>query len=395
MKLGVINLNTHFRNSTFGFAIYTGIIVIVVLSTVLIFWYMLSGYKAGLYEEDTMLGNVYLGGLKEEDVIPKMVDRTNEWIGDETIEFRVNYQGYVYEIDREVFLFDFDTSLFYLKEGQTNPLIVTFQGSTKNQLLEEIQSLPYLEDVNGLIDYDRLMTDILLDVSQMKTFSDKNLEDYLPVDQFPNDVISIEHIDLPATIDADDIVERLIEINEEASITIESKTLLDLLEVFGEYFTDRELSFIAKGMLGSSLESNFVINEVHYLPVIDTSLYTFSSFPFYGKNAYIYRFTGQTFSIFNPNETNYKYLFSAHSGNDLQVELIGLPFAYDIEITYQETVLPYSIQSTSNVGLVQSGLNGKVVEVIRTITDVYGDIIYDKEIIFEFYPPVKEVVYAP
>lgn len=391
----MIDLNTHFRNSTFGFAIYAGIIVIVVLSTVFIFWYMLSGYKAGLYEEDTMLGNVYLGGLSEDQVIPKMVDRTNEWIGDETIEFRINYQGYTYEIDREVFLFDFDTSLFYLDEGTTNPLIVTFQGSTRNELLAEIQSLPYLEEVNGLIDYDRLIADILQDVSQMKTFSQKNLENYLPEDQMPNSVITSEIVDLPATIDADSIVDKLIELNEEASITVESKTLLDLLETLSETFSDRELQFIAKGMLGASLETNFAINEVHYLPFVDTSMYTFNSFPFYGKNAYINRVTEQSFSLFNPNETNYTFLFSAKSGNDLQVDLIGLPFAYEIEVTYKETILPYSVQSTNNVGLVQSGLNGKVVEVVRVITDVYGDIVYDKEIIFEFYPPVKEVIYSP
>ena len=391
----MINLNTHFRNSTFGFVLYAGIIVIVVLSTVFIFWYMLSGYKAGLYEEDTMLGNVYLGGLSEDQVIPKMVDRTNEWIGDETIEFRVTYQGYIYEIDREVFLFDFDTSLFYLEEGITNPLIVTFQGSTRSELLEEIQGLEYLQDVNGLIDYDRLMADILEDVSQMKTFSEKNLEDYLPEDQFPSEVITSETVDLPATIDADMIVEKLIELNEEASINIEGKTLFDLLETYGEHFTDRELSFIAKGMLGASLQTNFPINEVHYLPVVDTSMYTFNSFPFYGKNAYINRVTGQSFSIFNPNETSYKFLFSAQSSNDLQVDLIGLEFAYEIEITYHDTILPYSVQTTNNVGLVQSGLNGKVVEVVRVITDVYGDVTYDKEIIFEFYPPVKEVIYAP
>lgn len=391
----MINLNTHFRNSTFGFVLYASIIVIVVLSTVFIFWFMLSGYKAGLYEEDTMLGNVYLGGLSEDEVIPKMVDRTNEWIGDETIEFRVTYQGYIYEIDREVFLFDFDTSLFYLNEGVTNPLIVTFQGSTRSELLEELQSLPYLEEVSGLIDYDRLIADILLDVSQMKTFSEKHLEDYLPVDQFPSEVINTEIVDLPATIDAEEIVAKLIELNEEASIIIEGKTLFDLLEHYSEHFTDRELSFIAKGMLGASLRSNFSINEVHYLPVVDTSMYTFGSFPFYGKNAYINRVTGQSFSLFNPNVTSYTFLFSAHSGDDLKVDLIGLDFAYDIEVTYNETILPYSVQTTNNVGLVQSGLNGKVVEVVRVVEDVYGDIVYDKEIIFEFYPPVKEVVYAP
>lgn len=387
-----VMVNIHFRNSTFGFVIYTSVIVIVVLATVFIFWYMLRGYKTGLYDEDTMLGNVYLGGISEDEVIPKMVDRTNEWIGDETIDFSINYQGYEYVIDREIFAFDFDTSLFYLEEGQENPLIVNFQGNSRTELLDELKSAPFLEDIQGYVDFDLLLGHILQDVAAMKTFSQKNIEDYLAEDY--EEVVGSYSIELPATIDAGSIVERLTEINESPKMVIEEKMLLSLLEDYQEVFDDRELGFMGKAMLGATHESNLIVNQVYYNPIIDSDLYLYVSYPYYGINVNIDRFTNRDFQIFNPNETTYSYVFSVDEGNELIVEIVGLPFVNEIDTEIVITEIPFPTITVNDINLIRNGVNGRYVEVVRTLTDVYGEVISETVLFYEFYPPIEEQIIA-
>jgi hypothetical protein len=385
-------VNTNFKNSTFGFVLYTSVIVIVVLATVFIFWYMLRGYKTGLYEEDTMLGNVYLGGVSEDDVIPKMVDRTNDWIGDETIVYTINYQGYEYEIDREMFSFDFETSLFFLEEGVSNPLIVNFQGSTRTELLEDLRSTEFLLDVQGYIDFDLMLEHILDDVAAMKTFSQKNVEDYLTDDYI--EVVSSYAISLPATVDANSIVDRLIDLHENPEMRVESKTLLSLLENYSEVFSDRELSFMGKAMLGATHNTNLIVDKVYYNPIIDPSLYLYDSFPYYGVNANIDRFTDRDFQVFNPNNSAYTYVFEVGTGNELIVEVVGLPYVNEITTQVEITELPYPVINVLDIELIQNGVNGRFVEVVRTIEDVYGEEISHEVMFFEFYPPIEEQVFV-
>jgi hypothetical protein len=386
-------VNTHFKNSTLGFTIYTSVIVIVILATIFIFWYMLSGYKTGLYEENTLLGNVYLGGISEDEVIPKMVDRTNEWIGDETIDFSINYQGYEYVIDREIFAFDFETSLFYLKEGQENPLIVNFQGNSRAELLNDLKTTPFLEDIQGYVDFDLLFGHILQDVSAMKSFSRKNIEDYM-VESY-SEVVGTYTISLPATIDANSVITRLTELNETPEMVVEEKSLLSLLDSYQDIFSDRELGFIGKAMLGATYDTNIIVNQVYYNPIIDLSMYLYDSFPYYGINVNIDRFTNRDFQVFNPNESAYTYLFSVGQGNNLVVEILGLPFVNDIETEVEITELPYPTITVGDINLIRNGVNGRFVEVVRTTTDVYGDVSKEEIMFYEFYPPIEEQILAP
>ena len=101
-------MNSQFKNSNLGFYLYAVIIVIIAVASIFVFWYMVKGYKLGTYDENTILGSVYLGGIKEDEVETKLLDRINRWNEDETIVFEVTYQGYSYEFDRELFYFDWN-----------------------------------------------------------------------------------------------------------------------------------------------------------------------------------------------------------------------------------------------------------------------------------------------
>ena len=165
-------MNSQFRNSNFGSVLYIGIIIIIALGLVIISWYMFAGYKIGTYSEDTILGSVYIGGLREEEIDERVYDREDRWKEDETIVFELTYQGYSYEFDRDLFFFNLPLSMTILKDGETNKLIAQYQDTeTSNDrvdVIEEIQELDFLAHVEGNIDYETLVTDILNDAGLMK-----------------------------------------------------------------------------------------------------------------------------------------------------------------------------------------------------------------------------------
>ena len=78
-----------------------------------------------------------------------------------------------------------------------------------------------------------------------------------------------------------------------------------------------------------------------------------------------------------------------------RLNLYGVPFKYDIEVTVDQVEIDYITQPTNDVTLLQNGYNGVVVSVQRVITDVYGEVVYDETILFEFYPPIKEITFEP
>ena len=63
-------MNSQFKNSNLGFYLYASIIIMIAFASVFVVWYMVTGYSLGTYKENTILGSVYIGGLREEEVEP-------------------------------------------------------------------------------------------------------------------------------------------------------------------------------------------------------------------------------------------------------------------------------------------------------------------------------------
>ena len=76
-------MNSQFKNSKFGFILYTIIIGLIVLSTIFVIWYMTLGYKLGTYAPDTRLGSVYIGGLTEDEIFSRLDEKINYWYSDD------------------------------------------------------------------------------------------------------------------------------------------------------------------------------------------------------------------------------------------------------------------------------------------------------------------------
>jgi hypothetical protein len=389
-------MNSQFRNSNIGSIIYIGIIIIIALGLIIISWYMLAGYRIGTYSEDTILGSVYLGGLREDDITLKVNQRTDRWVQDETIVYELTYQGYSYEFDRNLFFFNLELSKEFLRDGETNELIAEYQQDSSDRVdtINEIYNLPFLADIKDNIDYDTLVSDILEDAGFLRTYSSKAIEDYLIDPTLAIEDISSIEFHIPEGINVDTFVQSVTQEYGEEYITIESKVLFDMIEELGDSLNDVEMTILSSAMLELSLATNFSIHETHYVPFIDAE-YTVDDYPYFGRNTAVNKIVGNSFSIYNPNTSDYKFKLEKVDEDTARLTLVGINFVDTIVAEKEMTEIDFITQYTDNDDLLQEGSNGMIVVVYRTITNLYGEEIYNKEILFEFYPPVIQIELEP
>ncbi|KFZ26455.1 MAG: hypothetical protein KQ78_01396 [Candidatus Izimaplasma bacterium HR2] len=388
-------MNSQFKNSNLGFYLYAAIIAIIAFASIFVVWYMVKGYSLGTYGEGTIIGSVYIGGLKEEEVEPIITERITKWLNDESIVFELTYQGYNYEFNRSLFYFDQELSIFNLEDGETNRLYATYQVDERQDILNDINSLDFLIGINEQFDYETLINDTLIAAGFMKSYSSLNLEDYIiDIDVTELEVGSFT-LDIYDGIDVDDLLSGINAVYPDGKIIAEQKELFDIVEKLGENLADNEMSILSTGMLALILETNFAVNEVHYVAEIDYINYDIDTFPYFGHNASINQVIGNSFSFYNPN--NYSYYFTVEKVDELSITitLVGLEFIDDIEVQINRTVLDHITQYTPNDDILQSGYDGAIIEVVRVITDISGNVRYENVILFEFYPPIKEIVLEP
>ena len=398
-------MNSQFRNSNFGFILYASIIGLIVAATIFVIWYMTAGYKLGTYETDTRLGSVYIGGLSEDEVIPRLDDKIDYWYNDDTIVFELRYQGYTYEFERNLLVFNIETSMDYIDQGKTNTMLVGYQPTDRDMIIGVITDLLFLENIIGDVDVDALIDDMLYDASLMKSYSCKDVEDYLVSEDAENLTPWIVELDsavfsIPEGVQMDILIENVNKVFENNTIVVNSKELFDIVELLGTKMTDAEMTVIASTMLDLILDTNFLISEVHYEPTIDFSRYTIEDFPYYARNTVINDNENirESFSFYNPNESAYYFEIVKTGEFTGEIKLKGLPFEYEIISSWDPIELNYitkSIMDPNYIHLLQNGYNGVIIEVQRTITDVYGVVIYNDIVLFEFYPPIKEIIFQP
>ncbi len=388
-------MNSQFKNSKFGFILYTIIIGLIVLSTLFVIWYMTLGYKIGTYGPDTRLGSVYIGGLTEDEIFSRLDEKINYWYSDDMIVFELRYQNYQYEFDRDLLVFNVETSALNIQDGRTNELLVSIQGADRASIEAEITNLVFLDNVINNIDLQEIINDMLEDASLMKSYSCIDIENYLIDIELSIEEIGTATFVVPQGVEPIVMASKVNTIFEDGKIIIEGNTLFDIKEIFGTTMNDAEMTVLSSAMLDLILETNFLIDERHYNPNIDFTEYTIENYPYFARNSIINQIVDQSFSFYNPNISDYYFTLEIVDEFTIDLVLHGLPFENDIEITILQTELEFITQTTNNATLLQVGYNGVVVEVYRVTTDLYGNIIYDKLILSEFYPPIKEIIYEP
>lgn len=390
-------MNSQFRNSNFGFILYAAIVTIMVIATAFVVWYMTIGYRVGTFGPDTRLGSVYIGGLTEDEVVPLMDERITDWYNDETIVFEITYQDYVFELDRDLLLFDLDLSTFDLQDGVTNELLAFYQPEDLQAIRADINNLPYLQNILDNLDINQLINDLLDDAALMKSYSSKSIEHYILDPQAEISLIQSSEFHIPEGVNIDEIIAELETRFPDGHIPIASKQLFDIFPLLGDLMNDQELTMLSSAILESILATNFIVNEVHFDPNINFTLYTIETYPYFGHNTVLNRVVNEGFNFYNPNVFDYYFVVEKTDDDDPNgvLNLYGVPFEYDIDITIEKTEVPYIIQTTDDLDLLQFGYNGVIVEVHRTITDINGIVVSDQIILTEFYPPVKQIIFEP
>lgn len=388
-------MNSQFKNSNLGFYLYAFIIVIIAFASIFVVWYMVKGYSLGTYEEGTIIGSVYIGGLKEEEVENNVNERISRWLNDESIVFELTYQEYSYEFNRALFYFDFELSMFKLVDGETNKLYATYQNTERQDIVNDIQALDFLAGINDEFDYESLINDILDDAGFMKSYSSMSLENYLLDVDASNSVIGTLTLDVFDGIDVNSLISGINDTYELGHIIADDKELFDIVEKLSENLIDSELSILSTAMLALILETNFAINEIHYIADIDYINYDMDTFPYFGHNANVNQVINNSFSFYNPNNSDYYFTVEKVNDSSIIISLIGLAFVDDITATPEKTVLEHIIQYTDNDEILQTGYDGAIIEVVRTITDIEGNTRYNNVIMFEFYPPTKQITLNP
>jgi len=388
-------VNSQFKNSKFGFILYTVIIGLIVLSTLFVIWYMTLGYKLGTYAPDTRLGSVYIGGLTEDEIYSRLDNKINYWYSDDMIVFELRYQDYKYEFNRNLLVFNVETSALNIQDGRTNELLVSIQGADRDSIEAEISNLVFLENVIDNIDLQLIINDMLSAASLMKSYSCIDIEDYLIDADLAIEEIGSANFTVPQGVDTTVMSNKVNSVFEDGKIVIEGNSLFDINEIFGATMNDAEMTVLSSAMLDLILETNFLIDERHYNPNIDFTQYTVENYPYFARNSIINQIVNQSFSFYNPNISDYYFMLEIIDESTIDIKLYGLQFENNIEITIIQTELDYITQTTNNATLIQVGHNGVVVEVYRVTTDLYGNVVYDKLILSEFYPPIKEIIYEP
>jgi hypothetical protein len=353
------------------------------------------GYRLGTFSENTVIGSVYLGGLQEDELEGKVNQKIDIWLDDPTIVFELTYQGYSYEFDRNLIFFDLDESKANLVQGTTNELVAEYQDTRNDyqNVIDEINDLKFLEGIISNVDVEAIVNDILLDAGLMKTFSSKQVEQYLLVPEDSYTTLGSVTIEIPDGINEEDLIAGIELVYESNEIILESHVLFDIVNELGGTLNDIELTLLSEAMLQLSHESNFTIHEVHYLPRYNTGNYTFETFHF-GSNAYVNRVIDYSFSMYNPNNADYKFIVEVDPENseNLVISLYGLEFVDTIEVFLNIEEVDFITQYTDQTQLVQDGELGAVVTVRRRITNLDEEILFDQDIIFEYYPPESEIL---
>ena len=388
-----------FRNSNLGYFIYTILVASLGIGSLVFFWFMVTGFNVGVYSENTLVGSVYIGGLTEEEAIEKVNQRVNQWLASDRVLFQAGYQGYYYTFDRDLLVFDIQRSFSDIREGSINPLIVTYRGDNRNLVKTEILNAPFMHDFDAsTFDLDRAIDAILVAASEMKTFSRQELHQFFVNPAAHQKTLNEITYIIPATVpNQTAFYERLLSVYPEGVITIEPFELFSVLEAFeGTLMTPAELGTFGGALLSLITPTPFNIYERSFNSAIDLQRYTMDNFPYYGKNVRVNPLTTPPidFSFENNSNLTYTIEFDQPANNRITLRLIGFEFLNRIVIETNVVPIAYDTETTTIIDEVQPGQDGRIVTVNRKIFNIFGDLIFDSDIIFEFYPADKAVIYV-
>lgn len=330
---------------------------------------------------DTSVGYIYLGGLDEADYESVLNQKVDLWQSD--AQYEIVFQGYTHEINLDLFQFDVSSTLINLKTGENNQAYFTLTEGNKNLLVDQLE-MTFTEAIIIGLDVDLIMSQIIQDMGNLKTFKTYLLSDFLP-EMLPTHAMNQVLISNLSGDDIDAILG-----DNGLKIVIEPKARFSLLESLQDLnLTNEQYSIIASGLqkiLRESPMSNFLFEQNPILPAWAEA----------GMNVRILQVNNYDFSFYNPLEYEIVVLLGTQDTTMLSFKLDNYPFISTFvtttsiitSIPFQEIYVEDETvnEFTANVEiweetteeityrvLVTPGVNGVITAYLRTETLLSGE----------------------
>jgi len=385
---------TRLRNSNVGYYLYTGLVIAAGAASLVFFYFMVTGFNIGVYEENTLIGSIYVGGLSEEEAEEKVREQVDAWLDDEEVTFEVGYQGYYYTLDRDMMDFEISETMDNVSDGSSNELIVRYSEDARDQITFEInQTQDFMEGLEGEFDLDAMLDDVLLDAAELKEWSRHELSDYIIDEAQLREVVHETILPTPPGVDAAAVFEGIAaSLDDETSFTVESDGTLSVIDTFGGELNSSQLNVVGSLLQDLIAPTCMQIVESHYNPSINFDHFTVDDYPYYGRNVRVSPHIDNDFSFQNTCRLPYDFEFFLEGGT-LGARIEGLPYLNSVSVEETRIRIPHGTITVDDPDDARGGHDGKIVILTRTVEDIYGAVVDEQEIVFEYYPPVEEAVY--
>lgn len=410
-------MNTRLRNNKLTYLVYLLALGIVLVLSLLVFFFGFMNFGSNEYSDNTILGSVYLGGSSKDDAKSKIKKEVDTYNATESRDYKIKYQGYEYIIDLEIVEINVNSSVNAIQDGSTTNMIVTYTSGNDSKIEDDIKAVSFATSIKDSVDYDKLNSDILESVGMLAVYKAFFLENYIDEDVLLTDenipLIASSSLIVTEGINVDTLIAKINRIYDEEGkkqISIDDNSLFSIIERFdpeseavvleeGETYdninlSNEELSYLAKGIALTIRNTNFVISEYHYDIAINLGAYsTENPFPYLGCNTLVSSNPTilDDFSFYNPNEIDYFLKITKVDDSNIKFEIYGLEFVNSYSTSIETLTVDHLSTDTSYEEDVRDGVDGLIYKVVRTVTDIDSETISTDIIVYEYYPQKYEI----
>ncbi|KPB05525.1 hypothetical protein [Bacillus sp. CHD6a] len=337
------------------------------------------------FAEETMIANEEVSNHSKDEAAAKLEKAKNEWVTNDTIY--LEWTGELLPFPKDAFIYQIPETIDFVESGSENGLKVELPIG---KLLEQIETIAQSSDIFSSLDSETLKKDMENVASQLKegdhTFS---LANYLTEEGIAGETSLIAEVSLSGTSS----VEEMTDVFGNLEFIIPGNTSFSVNEWIKNEHTnlsDEAASIFASLVYELIGSTNFHISERH----ISIEM------PLWASEGYevLIQKDKMDFVFHNPNPNDYKLTFKT-SNSKISGELNGGPLPYEYIVTQVErktlspkTIVQYSATLPSNrKNVKENGRDGTYIHLVRTATDMEGNVVESTVYSEDFYAPIQRV----
>ncbi|WP_079479518.1 VanW family protein [Halobacillus salinus] len=342
-------------------------------------WQLVSGEEK-VYEPNTSVAGISIGGLTESEASTKLSGHVSDWEGQRDILLESETEKV--RISSDFFLFDVEATLDEVVEGTDQDLVVRADESYQSEV--ESQWEPALRTNFEWEDWTAAVLEKASDLEEEPLVY--SVYNFVPSDVSPLlETVAEYEISVKETSLLSELVSSM------DTLTLKSEQEFSLIEAAEELpvsINEETLSIVATTIFGAALDTNFAIQQRHISQKLP-------DYAVLGREASVKPSQNDDFVLYNPNSSDYIISLSLE-GSNLIVDVRGYPFVEqyfssveDVQAIEPRTIVRYSsFVNPSDVQVEQEGETGQRAFVYRSSRGESG---IREKIAEDYYPPVNRV----